>query len=169
MEPVRFSCLRLRFSLASPQTHRTIVQKERVKALSAQASTNATHPNTLLFGIRLSKVPPLVLRHHPYRARRPGTKAHHFLSKCHGGARPSSERSRKPADMCGRPLMELIREDGHLPLHFPLETLPTSGPVKAQGSLAQIQLGAGGRGRIGGEGLLELDPAWTPHLLNLPP
>lgn len=104
----------------------------------------------------MSKVPPLILRHHPYRARRPGTKAHHFLSKCHGGARPSSERSRKLADMCGRPLMELIKEDGHLPLYFPLETLPTSGPVKAQGSLAQIQTGAGGRGRIGGEGSLNL-------------
>lgn len=53
--------------------------------------------------------------------------------------------------MCGRPLMKLIKEDGHLPLYFPLETLPTSGPVKAQGSLAQIQPGASGRGRIEGK------------------
>lgn len=40
--------------------------------------------------------------------------------------------------MCGRPLMELIKEDGRFPLYFPLETLPTSSPVKAQGSPAQI-------------------------------
>lgn len=64
--------------------------------------------------------------------------------------------------------MELIKEDGHLPLYFPLETLPTSGPVKAQGSLALIQPGAGGRGRIGGEGSLNLISMDTP-LLNPSP